>query len=167
MHWGLHYVPAMLAMYQRDLGHAIIDAGADIILGHHPHMLRAIEVYKGKAIFYSLGNFAFDLYREDRSVEQLEHVQELYGWKPDPLYSSFTFPRDSKMTILAKCHIVDKKIKKVSFLPAMINKHGQPEFLLLEDKRSEEVINYMRWLCDNQKLDTKLVCEGNEVVIPT
>lgn len=43
----------------RDFAHAIIDAGADIILGHHPHKPQGIEVYKGKVIFYSLGNFIF------------------------------------------------------------------------------------------------------------
>ena len=40
----------------------VIDAGADLILGHHPHILKGIEIYKGKAIIYSMGNFAFDIY---------------------------------------------------------------------------------------------------------
>lgn len=42
------------------MGHAIIDAGADIIVGHHPHVLQGIEEYKNKLIFYSLGNLLFD-----------------------------------------------------------------------------------------------------------
>ena len=57
MHWGVHLVPAMLAMYQQEVGHIAIDAGADLIIGHHPHILKAVEVYKGKVIFYSVGNF--------------------------------------------------------------------------------------------------------------
>ncbi|MBX6365122.1 MAG: CapA family protein [Gemmatimonadetes bacterium] len=44
---------------QREFAHAIIDAGADIILGHHPHVPRGIEVYKGKVIVYSFGNMIF------------------------------------------------------------------------------------------------------------
>ena len=60
IHWGIHFVPAVLADYQRDVAHAAIDAGADIILGHHTHILKPIEVYKGKVIFYSLANFALD-----------------------------------------------------------------------------------------------------------
>ncbi len=60
MHWGIHFMPAKLATYQREVGHAAIDAGADLIIGTHPHILKGIEVYKGKVIFYSLGNFAMD-----------------------------------------------------------------------------------------------------------
>ena len=57
IHWGVHHVPAVIAMYQKEVGHAAIDAGVDIILGHHAHILKAVEVYKGKVIFYSIGNF--------------------------------------------------------------------------------------------------------------
>ena len=59
-HWGIHFIPAILADYQKIVAHAAIDAGADIILGHHTHILKPIEVYKGKVIFYSLANFALD-----------------------------------------------------------------------------------------------------------
>ena len=47
--------------------HAMIDAGADAVVGHGPHVLRAIEIYKGKPIFYSLGDFLF----ENETVERL------------------------------------------------------------------------------------------------
>ncbi len=43
----------------RAFAHDIIDAGADMILGHHPHVPRGVEVYRGKVIFYSLGNLIF------------------------------------------------------------------------------------------------------------
>lgn len=42
-----------------DLAHSAIDHGADLVLGHHPHVLQGIETYKGKNIVYSLGNFCF------------------------------------------------------------------------------------------------------------
>ncbi|OGE80713.1 MAG: hypothetical protein A3E98_04610 [Candidatus Doudnabacteria bacterium RIFCSPHIGHO2_12_FULL_48_11] len=42
------------------LAHAATDAGADLLIGHHPHWIQTIEEYKGKYIFYSLGNFIFD-----------------------------------------------------------------------------------------------------------
>ena len=40
--------------------HTFIDAGADIVIGHHPHVVQPMEIYKDKYIFYSLGNFVFD-----------------------------------------------------------------------------------------------------------
>ncbi|MGE5557571.1 MAG: CapA family protein [Bacillota bacterium] len=45
--------------YQEEVGHALIQAGADLVVGHHPHVLQGIEIYRGKIIAYSLGNFAF------------------------------------------------------------------------------------------------------------
>ncbi|MER8927726.1 CapA family protein [Mesorhizobium sp. M0859] len=46
--------------YEREFAHKLIDAGADSYIGHGPHQLRGIEIYKGRPIFYSLGNFMFD-----------------------------------------------------------------------------------------------------------
>ena len=51
--------------------HACIDAGADAVIGAHPHILQGIEYYKGKPILYSLGNFWFDDYDIDTLVAQL------------------------------------------------------------------------------------------------
>jgi poly-gamma-glutamate synthesis protein (capsule biosynthesis protein) len=58
MHWGseLDTVPRL---WQQDLGRRFIDAGADAVVGAHPHVVQGIERYKGKYIAYSLGNFAF------------------------------------------------------------------------------------------------------------
>jgi poly-gamma-glutamate synthesis protein (capsule biosynthesis protein) len=58
-HWGVEYQHEPTAA-QVDLAHQFIDAGADIIIGGHPHVVEPLEIYKGKAIFYSLGNFLFD-----------------------------------------------------------------------------------------------------------
>ncbi|MEP7125336.1 MAG: CapA family protein [Byssovorax sp.] len=57
-HWGAEgsYQPNGV---QLDLGHAAVDAGADLVIGTHPHVLQGIETYKGRHILYSLGNFVF------------------------------------------------------------------------------------------------------------
>jgi len=65
IHWGvpsywLSPYQGLLATYQRDLGRALIDAGADVVCGHHSHSLHPVEIYRGKPIFYSLGNFLFE-----------------------------------------------------------------------------------------------------------
>jgi len=65
IHWGVpeHWlspVSGRLAEYQRPLGHALIDAGAEIVFGHHSHSLHPIEVYRSRPIFYSAGNFLFE-----------------------------------------------------------------------------------------------------------
>jgi len=58
VHWGVQY-QLKPTKKQIALAHAMIDAGADAIIGHHPHVLQTIEAYQGKPIFYSLGNFVF------------------------------------------------------------------------------------------------------------
>ena len=57
-HWGLEGSNAALDDQKR-LGHETIDAGADLVVGHHPHVIQGIEDYKGRKIVYSLGNFVF------------------------------------------------------------------------------------------------------------
>ena len=57
-HWGTELV-ATADSVQRALGHLAIDEGADLVVGHHPHVLQGIEEYNGKYIVYSLGNFCF------------------------------------------------------------------------------------------------------------
>jgi len=57
-HWGIEqeYDPTE---YQQTTAHSLIDAGADLIIGNHPHVLQGVEIYEGKVICYSLGNFCF------------------------------------------------------------------------------------------------------------
>ncbi len=58
IHWGIERDETPQE-YQRALARRYIDAGADLVIGSHPHVLQGIEYYKGKPIFYSLGNFVF------------------------------------------------------------------------------------------------------------
>lgn len=59
LHWGTEYAQEP-STRQIELAHKIIDAGADLILGHHPHVIQRVEDYHGAKIVYSLGNFIFD-----------------------------------------------------------------------------------------------------------
>jgi poly-gamma-glutamate capsule biosynthesis protein CapA/YwtB (metallophosphatase superfamily) len=57
-HWGVPYAPYPSGDDQAKARLAI-DCGADVVIGHHPHIVQPVEVYRGRAIFYSVGNFAF------------------------------------------------------------------------------------------------------------
>ena len=171
MHCGIHITPAIIAEYQKDIAHAAIDAGADLILQHHAHILKGIEVYSGKVIFYSLSNFAIELHFMNKEWAEIPEVKELRrsldpAWNPPYKdYPTFPFPPDSRKTIIAKCVISDKEIKKVSFLPTIINKQAEPEILTCRDVRFKEIVRYMEDISRNQGLDTIYTIEGNEVVI--
>jgi len=59
VHWGVEYT-SKPTLFQREWAKKIIDAGADVIIGHHPHWVQDMEYIDGKPVFYSLGNFVFD-----------------------------------------------------------------------------------------------------------
>lgn len=63
-HWGEEY--SAVTDFQKALAHSFIDAGADLVIGSHPHIIQERESYKGKDIHYSLGNFIFDQYWDDK-----------------------------------------------------------------------------------------------------
>ena len=62
-HWGEEYLPA--TDHEKMLAHEFVDAGAEIVVGSHPHVVQEHETYKGKYIYYSLGNLIFDQYWND------------------------------------------------------------------------------------------------------
>jgi len=78
LHWGDEYVSQPNAEQQR-VGRALIDAGADIIIGHHPHVVQEVEEYNGGWILYSLGNFIFDQYFSEETMEGLVGVATVRG----------------------------------------------------------------------------------------
>ena len=81
LHWGFEYNRLPLPC-DIDLAHEIIDSGTDLIIGHHPHCVQPLEIYKGKRIYYSLGNFYFgrdrDGYNKTFKHEQVKNQSD-YG----------------------------------------------------------------------------------------
>lgn len=169
VHWGLHFIPSIIADYQRDYAYAAIDAGADLILGHHSHILKPIEVYKGKVIFYSLANFALDpphKFAEGGVLSGKSHteLQELNpDWKKAP---EKPMPTDSFKTIIAKCYIEDKKINKVSYMPVDINSDTyNPKAVTADNPKFDEIMNYMSQITKEQKINTEYHKNMDEVEI--
>ena len=88
-HWGSEY-QINPSDTQKIIAHNFIDAGADLIIGSHPHVVQSIEVYKNKAIFYSLGNFVFDQFFSEEVKNELVVVASISDDKLEfeliPLY---------------------------------------------------------------------------------
>jgi poly-gamma-glutamate synthesis protein (capsule biosynthesis protein) len=81
-HWGVSS-SANTIDYQRTIARAAVAAGADVVFGHHPHVVQGIEMIGGKPIFYSLGNFAFDwASMRDRHREGIVVEMLIRGGKP-------------------------------------------------------------------------------------
>ncbi len=146
-HWGQIMVPVDIPEYCIELAHASIDAGADIVIGHHPHILKGVEYYKGKAVFYSLGNCFVDFGESFDDERLIGGLNALY--KPTP--ESF---EDRKKTFILKAYIEDGKIDKVTFLPAHVNKDNNPE-LVNRDGLGDSVVKYMEKITAQAGLNAK------------
>lgn len=105
IHWGITRrritpLQGMIAEYQGPLGRELIEAGADLVVGNHSHNLQGIEVYRGKPIFYSLGNFIF---------------QDPHGYmEPESLLALADFSQSGL---------------RVQLRPVLINEAGFPELV--------------------------------------
>ncbi len=91
MHWGEEYQPHSNKT-QQDLAHRLIDAGANLIIGAHPHVVQEVESYNDKLIFYSLGNFIFDQYF---SVETQQGLAVGIDLTADGLMTATLYPLES------------------------------------------------------------------------
>jgi poly-gamma-glutamate synthesis protein (capsule biosynthesis protein) len=83
MHWGEEYKKIAKDEEQLYFGHKLIDLGADIVIGSHPHVTQNIEIYKDKPIFYSLGNFVFHGFskkEEDDNIIDYDPIDSSRGW---------------------------------------------------------------------------------------
>jgi poly-gamma-glutamate capsule biosynthesis protein CapA/YwtB (metallophosphatase superfamily) len=126
IHWGIPngWVAAFqgpLADYQRPLAHSLIDAGADLIIGHHPHTVHGIERFGHGLIAYSLGNFLFHSMGEDEELVLAD------SYPPYNLASLGT--GEAMETVLLEVQIEDGRMKEVRFQPLRMNSNGEPEFV--------------------------------------
>lgn len=191
-HKGIGYIPARIADFEQEISYAAIDAGADVILSHHAHILKGIEIYEGKPIFHGLGNFVTVCEVENQNYfrygsfikmgkghpknqsqsaeEQKKHTQELlrthggpFVFEPGGRECAFP-PREINMTMIAKCTVKNGKIVKAGYLPCLINEHGQPE-ILKNDERGRQVYEYVENISHAVGLNVRFRWEGDEVVV--
>jgi hypothetical protein len=145
-HWGVHYIPRPCD-YQPVVAHAAIDAGADLILGHHPHQPQGIEVYKQKVIFYSIGNFAFPPRKHGLSYAMPagEYLQkDIYSVEPDPGFV-FDYRRHFREGGIVFIDADQSKVTRVSYMPTLMNDGGQPQVVAPNDAQFEKSLTYLNW----------------------
>jgi poly-gamma-glutamate capsule biosynthesis protein CapA/YwtB (metallophosphatase superfamily) len=161
-HWGTLLVPHVIPMYCVEIGHAAIDAGADLILGTHPHILKGIEVYKGKVIFYSTSNFAMDNRQRSASPDRkfVMKLEKHYGAWQDAKHRE-----KRRKSLIVKVIIEDREIKKVSYLPCYINEQSEPEIVTRSDPRGRGVFKYIQDISRSENLPVHFFWEGDEAVI--
>ena len=159
-HWGQHLMPRIIPMYCFDIGHAAVDAGADLILGGHTHILKGIEVYKGKVIFYSLSNFACELGPGTLGLP----VNARTSRRLTGIYGTMHH-LEAKNTLIAKAVLENGEISRVSYVPCCINQREEPEIVTRDDPRGQEVYDYVADISSSESLTVQFAWEGDEVLI--
>ena len=159
LHWGLHFIPRAIADYQPVVARAAFDAGADLILGHHAHVPKAVGVHAGKVCFYSLSNFIMSA--PPAKAERYETFGRRYGISLDPDYPNLPYGVDSKRSLIAKARLSKRGVERVSFLPVLIDQKLRPEVLEHGDPRFDDAVKYMSWASEGYA--PPFTAEGNEV----
>ena len=166
-HWGIHFVPAIVADYQREVGRAAIRAGAEAVLGHHAHILKGVEFFDGKPVFYSLGNFAIDLWIDEEHASR-KSFKEIQALNPDwvvDFNSAYNFPPASRRSMAVKLLFDATGLKDTRVLPVWIDREAVPAFPEPADPHFAEVVDYLREISAHQGFKTTFTPVGNEVVV--
>ncbi len=132
-HKGIGHLPVVVPAYERELARTAIDCGADVVVGHHAHILRGIELYRGKPVFHGLGNFVavtHALTPSGASAAELDawskRRRELFGFAPDPEMPFYPFHPESRNTMVADCRVGPEGVIEAGFVPCWIDDHGRP-----------------------------------------
>jgi poly-gamma-glutamate capsule biosynthesis protein CapA/YwtB (metallophosphatase superfamily) len=160
LHWGLHFIPRTIADYQTAIAQAAFAAGADLILGHHAHVPKAVAVYGGKVCYYSLSNFIMSA--NEASPVRAKRMMEDYGVDLDPQYPRLPYGADAKRSLIARADISPNGIERVSFRPVLIDTQLRPEPLRGQDPRFEEAVRYMDWASEGY--NHRFTVEGDDGV---
>lgn len=149
LHKGIGHTPAALAMYERQVAKAAIDAGADIVVGHHAHITRGVEVYRDRPVYHGLGNFVtvtralnVEANASPARLAWAKRRRELFGFEPDPAYPTYPFHPEAKNAMIAVCDVDATGICRAGFLPCWIHPSGAPE-PLGERGRGADVARYI------------------------
>lgn len=120
VHWGAEYValpqpgPGVAEDNPVELAHLMVDSGADLVIGNHPHWVQAVEFYKGKYIAYAHGNFIFD---------------QMWSY-------------ETRVGVIGKYTFYDEELIGVEYIPTLIENYAQP--VPMQGAERQSVLDGMR-----------------------
>ncbi len=171
LHKGIGHLPVVVPAYERELACTAIDCGADIVVGHHAHILRGIELYRGKPVFHGLGNFVavtHALTPSGASAAELDawsrRRRELFGFAPDPEMPFYPFHPESRNTMVADCRVAADGTIEAGFVPCWIDERGRP-VPVGGTERGEQVAAYVARISAAAGFSTSFTWAGERVLV--
>lgn len=165
-HKGIVHTRARLAPYERALAHAAVDAGCDVVIGHHAHIVRGIEFYRGAPVFHGLGNGCVvtrALSPDQASPERAAWARkrkELFGFEPDPAYVLAPFHPEAVNALLGRVGIDATGKIRVGFIPGHVDPPGRPRIALEASQRIADYIQTIGIEAGLSPLTMQITSEG-------
>ncbi len=148
LHKGLVHVRARLAPYERAIATLAVEAGADVVIGHHAHILRGVEFVAGVPVFHGLGNGCVVTRAlspgQDHPARSawVERRKQLFGFEPDPAYTLAPFHPEAVHALLARLEWHADGRLEAGFVPVFVEAPGRP--VLATGERAQRVRDYVR-----------------------
>ncbi|CAH0175763.1 Capsule biosynthesis protein CapA [Microbacterium oxydans] len=170
LHKGLVHTPIDLADYEREVSHAVIDAGAHAVIGHHAHIMRGVEIYRDRLILHGLGNFATVTRalsaRPGDAPERAAWARQrrrIFGFDPDPEMPDYPFHPESRNTAIAELDISEGAVS-AALIPCWIEQDARP-VPVGRSERGESVADYLRTITTEAGFSTRLVWDEDRLVV--
>jgi poly-gamma-glutamate capsule biosynthesis protein CapA/YwtB (metallophosphatase superfamily) len=147
LHKGIVHTPARLAPYEKPLAEAALAAGADIVVGHHAHIARGIELRNGHPVFHGLGNGCVVTRALSPAQDHPARAawarrrRELFGFEPDPRYELAPFHPEAVHALLGIVRWHGDGSLSAGIVPVHVEPPGRP--VCVTDARAEVVIAYL------------------------
>ena len=136
-HWGTSMTHEVMD-FEREIAHASVDAGADLVLGGHPHVLQAVEFHKGAPIVYSMGNLIFD-------------------------FDIPFFTDETHDTFLFGCTLTKKGVREPYLMPVTAGVFSKPRLHSPRRGEGRRIVDVMNAL--NEPFGTSMEVQGERVLI--
>jgi poly-gamma-glutamate capsule biosynthesis protein CapA/YwtB (metallophosphatase superfamily) len=161
LHWGIPNgwcaaFQGPLADYQRPLAHALITAGADLIVGHHPHAIHGVERHGRGLVAYSLGHFLFHTMGSGAA----RHPTTQFSPAGPPYSLESLQSGDARDALILDVELGSHGAYDARFLPVRLDESGEPR--LLRDAEAQRAL--ARLVAQSAALGTELVVDGDEAV---
>ena len=163
-HKGIAFVRAEIAQYERPLARAAIDAGADIVIGHHAHILKGVEVYRDRPIYHGINHFVAAYSPESspanadtarrRPIPGRSPIFKQIG-EPDRSVVNFPYRREARHTIVARVSVDAEGVRSAGFVPCWIDEQARP-VAHGDDEQGRETFDYVAAITREAGLDTAL-----------
>jgi Bacterial capsule synthesis protein PGA_cap len=168
-HWGDFTRPYVVTDHERECAQLFVDAGADVVLGHHQHTLRGIEFYEERPILYGLSHWALDLpgLVDLMAANGLPSDEEAalatfgpYGVFPRAGYPLLPFAPESRMTVAAIVSLPAGGTPEVGLIPVMIRPSGAAEPVDPAEDEGRCIADYLNECCSRAGFRTVITPAG-------